>query len=286
METPKISCVIGTYNEEARITRALTHALQWADEVIVVDKSSTDKTPEIAVRMGARVVTVPWSPQGHERVTDTMQLPANDWVFFFTAGEIPSRGLISTMKEAVATLSDLALIMVPVAFFSFGLNNPRSVWRNCSQPRAIHRGRVTITNTVHANFSCDPAKRITIAMTQGCYLLHQTHATVADFVRSHCDYMSAEAAGANDLNAKLAEARAMIATNEANFSAHPEIEIHSHAWKFYWHGVALHCLEALAGGPKAPIEYLARAERVLAREWSSISPTFTSTHENTNTTAP
>lgn len=283
MSTPKISCVIGTYNEEARITCALTHALQWADEVIIVDKSSTDKTPEIAARMGARVVTVPWSPQGHERVTETMQLPANDWVFFFTAGEIPSRGLIAAMKEAVDTLPDLALIMVPVAFFSFGINNPRSVWRNNSQFRAIHRRRASISNTVHANFGCDPANRIIIPMTQGCYLLHQTHATVADFVRSHVDYMSAEAAGAQDLNAKLAEAREMITANEANFSAHPEIEIHAHAWKLYWHGVALHCMEALAGGPTAPIEYLARAERVLAREWATISST--QTYENTNTTA-
>jgi hypothetical protein len=45
--------------------------------------------------------------------------------------------------------------MVPVVFFSFGINSPHSTWRNNYQPRAIHRRRVGISNTVHANFSCD-----------------------------------------------------------------------------------------------------------------------------------
>ncbi len=38
-----ITFMIGVYNEEARIRYVLEHAVRWADEVIVVNKSSTDR---------------------------------------------------------------------------------------------------------------------------------------------------------------------------------------------------------------------------------------------------
>jgi glycosyltransferase involved in cell wall biosynthesis len=59
----KITAVILTYNESARIRIALSHALIWADEVCVVDKLSTDDTREIAQSMGAKVFTIPFSKQ-------------------------------------------------------------------------------------------------------------------------------------------------------------------------------------------------------------------------------
>lgn len=42
-----ISVVVVVYNEEGRIENFLKSFL-WADEIIVVDKSSTDRTIEIA----------------------------------------------------------------------------------------------------------------------------------------------------------------------------------------------------------------------------------------------
>ncbi len=55
-----ISVVIPAYNEEKRIGACLTsiyHQTELPFEVIVVDNNSTDKTAEIAKRMGATVIT-------------------------------------------------------------------------------------------------------------------------------------------------------------------------------------------------------------------------------------
>lgn len=55
-----ISVVIPAYNEEKRIGACLTsiyHQTELPSEVIVVDNNSTDKTAEIAKRMGATVVS-------------------------------------------------------------------------------------------------------------------------------------------------------------------------------------------------------------------------------------
>jgi glycosyltransferase involved in cell wall biosynthesis len=54
----KISVVIPTLNSERTIGIAVRSAVKVADEVIVVDSFSTDRTAEIAEREGARVVQV------------------------------------------------------------------------------------------------------------------------------------------------------------------------------------------------------------------------------------
>lgn len=53
----KISLVIPCYNEEAGIAAVLEDVPNIVDEVIVVDNNSTDRTAEIASKMGAKVVS-------------------------------------------------------------------------------------------------------------------------------------------------------------------------------------------------------------------------------------
>src|SRR4030043_2175066 len=55
MNKIKISVAMITYNEEGNIRDCL-NSVQWADEIVVVDGSSRDKTREIAKEMGARVI--------------------------------------------------------------------------------------------------------------------------------------------------------------------------------------------------------------------------------------
>jgi glycosyltransferase involved in cell wall biosynthesis len=56
---PRISATIIACNEANNLARAL-HSLACADEVVVVDSGSTDQTPAIAERLGARVINQPW----------------------------------------------------------------------------------------------------------------------------------------------------------------------------------------------------------------------------------
>lgn len=55
----KISAVIIAFNEETKIADAI-RSTAWADEVLVVDSESTDRTREIAADLGARVIVEKW----------------------------------------------------------------------------------------------------------------------------------------------------------------------------------------------------------------------------------
>jgi len=57
----KISCFIIAKNEEKNISKAVSSALNVADEVIVIDSGSTDDTCKIAESLGAKVIFNTWN---------------------------------------------------------------------------------------------------------------------------------------------------------------------------------------------------------------------------------
>ncbi|MEM9046734.1 MAG: glycosyltransferase family 2 protein [Pseudomonadota bacterium] len=81
-----ISVFIITRNEEKRLPRTLA-ALDWVDEVVVVDSGSTDKTVEIAAASGAQVMHRDWEGFGPQKVFAEQQC-RNDWVLNVDADEV------------------------------------------------------------------------------------------------------------------------------------------------------------------------------------------------------
>ncbi len=92
----KISATIVAFNEERNIARAI-RSLQrsgCADEVLVVDSGSTDKTRQIAAELGARVIEEPW--RGYAAQKNFAAASAvNDWILSIDADEELTPGLAS-----------------------------------------------------------------------------------------------------------------------------------------------------------------------------------------------
>jgi len=82
---PEISVYIIAYNEEEKIAAAVSSVL-WADEVIVADSHSSDRTAEIASELGARVVQLDFEGFGKLR-NDAIAACTHDWVFSLDADE-------------------------------------------------------------------------------------------------------------------------------------------------------------------------------------------------------
>jgi glycosyltransferase involved in cell wall biosynthesis len=81
----KISAVIITLNEEDHIRQAI-ESVSWADEVVVVDSGSTDRTVEIAESLGARVLFNEW-PGFSDQKQFAVDRASNDWIFSLDADE-------------------------------------------------------------------------------------------------------------------------------------------------------------------------------------------------------
>ncbi len=87
----KISAAIITLNEEKRIGTAID-SVKWADEVVVVDSGSTDRTVEIAESKGAKVYQNDWPGFGRQKQYAADKC-GNDWILSIDADEWISESL-------------------------------------------------------------------------------------------------------------------------------------------------------------------------------------------------
>jgi glycosyltransferase involved in cell wall biosynthesis len=87
----KISATIITYNEERNIARAI-ESLRCADEIVVMDSSSSDRTVEIAEKLGAKVNDSPW-PGYAKQKNLAAERASYDWILSIDADESLSEAL-------------------------------------------------------------------------------------------------------------------------------------------------------------------------------------------------
>ena len=87
-ELTPLSVVIPTFNEALNLEDCLAGVCGWAQEVIVLDSLSTDRTAEIAAGIGARVVKHPYEGPAYQKnwALDNLKL-SHEWVLFLDADE-------------------------------------------------------------------------------------------------------------------------------------------------------------------------------------------------------
>ncbi|WP_010272266.1 glycosyltransferase family 2 protein [Paenibacillus senegalensis] len=104
MQNPiPVSVIIMTKNEQRNIRKCLQSVREFA-EVFVVDSSSTDKTVEIAQRMGAAVIPFEWNggyPKKKQWCLENLPFKY-DYVMYVDADEEPSPKLIEELRSLFA----------------------------------------------------------------------------------------------------------------------------------------------------------------------------------------
>ncbi len=87
----KISATIITANEERNLPRAI-ESLRCCDEIVVVDSGSTDRTVQVAARLGARVIESSWRGYAAQKNLAAEQA-RYDWILSIDADEALSEAL-------------------------------------------------------------------------------------------------------------------------------------------------------------------------------------------------
>src|ERR1700742_2937356 len=103
----KLSAFVITHNR-ASLLESCLRAVSFADELIVVDKSSIDGSAEVAARHADRVEVVPWSPVVEDTRAFALSLCRHEWVLFLDDDEIlsPEAGpyLLNNLPHAEADI--------------------------------------------------------------------------------------------------------------------------------------------------------------------------------------
>jgi len=94
----KLSIVIIALNEEDRIEGALKSCTGIADEIVVIDGYSTDKTVEIAERYGAKVYMNPFVDFGSQK-NFALDKAGNQWVLNLDSDERVSETLEKEIRQ-------------------------------------------------------------------------------------------------------------------------------------------------------------------------------------------
>lgn len=104
----KLSVVLATRNEEQNIGQCLASVRRLADEIIIVDEYSSDKTTEIATNYGAKVYEVKHEKIFHKTKQKALEKATGDWILQLDADEIVPQSLSDEIKKTVsATTGEL-----------------------------------------------------------------------------------------------------------------------------------------------------------------------------------
>ena len=134
-----ISVVISAWNEEKKIKQCL-ESVRWADEIIVVDNSSTDTTGKIARHYKAKVYIQPNNPMLNVNKNFGFANATGDWIFSLDADEIIPESLAREIKEHVNN-SDKAGYWIPRKNIIFGKWIRHGLWWPDKQLRLFRRGK-------------------------------------------------------------------------------------------------------------------------------------------------
>jgi glycosyltransferase involved in cell wall biosynthesis len=101
-ERQTLSVVILTKNEEARIRRCLD-SVRWADEIVVVDGLSTDRTVEICQAFGARVISHAFEGSFAQERNLGLEHARSDWVLQVDADDVVTPPFRAAVERLLAT---------------------------------------------------------------------------------------------------------------------------------------------------------------------------------------
>ena len=104
----KLSVVSATRNEAENLVRCLESICDIADEIVIADEQSTDRTVEIAKEFGARIISVPHSDNFHITKNIAIDAAKGDWILQLDADEIVSPELSREIKSVISRPSSVS----------------------------------------------------------------------------------------------------------------------------------------------------------------------------------
>lgn len=190
-----LSAVILCRNEEANLPGAIA-SVAFADEIVIVDGGSTDRSIPVAIAAGVRVVERPFDGFAHQRNFGLAEATGT-WVLFLDADERVPPKTAEQIASAVARC-DADAYRIPRS--SIALGEPLA-WHpgGPDEPiRLMRRAKAHYEGAVHERCHIDGR----VGRLKGP-LEHRTHRSISDLVDRIDRYSSLEAAELHERGARV-----------------------------------------------------------------------------------
>jgi glycosyltransferase involved in cell wall biosynthesis len=172
----RCSAVVITWNEEDRLRRCL-ESVAWADEVVVVDAGSRDKTLEIAREFTDRIVVHPWPGFAAQKNFAVAQA-TGDWILSIDADEEVSPELRRELEGILRRDGTAAGYSVPRRNIFWGQWVRHGGLYPDWQLRLFRRGRGRfVDRAVHESVEVDGA----VVRLRGA-LVHRSYRDITEFL--------------------------------------------------------------------------------------------------------
>ena len=168
----KLSVIVITRNGEAFIRRCL-ESVAWADEIVVLDSGSTDRTVEICRELGVKLHETPdWPGHGPQK-NRALDRASGEWVLSLDHDEWVTPELRAEIERTLAAPGDKAAYAMPRSSSFCGRPMRHSGWWPDYLSRLFRRGK--------ARFSEDHTHdRIVVEGAIGRLQNHLMHEAISD----------------------------------------------------------------------------------------------------------
>ncbi|MBI5403515.1 MAG: glycosyltransferase family 2 protein [Ignavibacteriae bacterium] len=182
-----LSVTIICKNEEENIRECL-ESVKWADEIIVVDGLSTDKTAEIAKEYTDKIFTEEWKGFARQRESALLKT-SNEWIFPIDADERCTPELKNEILEVIKSGKGPAGYRIPRKTFFLGKWIKHCGWYPGYQTRLFQKSRTRVTDRlVHEGYEVDGEQ----GYLKGD-ILHYSVTSITDYMRKVNQYSSLQA---------------------------------------------------------------------------------------------
>src|SRR3990170_426056 len=176
----KISVIINTFNEERNIERAI-RSVEWADEIVVCDMYSDDKTVEIARKMGARVIFYKKAGFVEPARNFAISKASNKWILVLDADEVIAETLVRRLQEIANATKQIDYVRMPMKNVIFDHFMQYSGWWPDYKVRFFRKGQVRWTDKIHRPPET-LGQGLDLPADEKFALVHRNYETVSQFV--------------------------------------------------------------------------------------------------------
>ena len=196
----KISVVVNTYNEEKRLSRALSSLKGFANEIVVVDMMSTDQTREIAKKFKARVFKHKKIGYVEPARNFAIEKAKYEWVFILDADEeIPETLKIYLKNEIKEPQANFYRIPRRNIIFSKWMKH--TGWWPDLNIRFFKKGTVSWNEIIHS-VPVTSGKGMDIDCSEELAIKHKTYSSLEEYITRMNRYTTIQA---RELNKKGVE---------------------------------------------------------------------------------